>query len=82
MIKFDSAASIEWVGLYIGTNSEGAFGVSEAHDGGYLLTGYSSSYGDSTKQSIMVMKISSTGQKLWSKLIGGLSATSVGEAIT
>ena len=77
-IKFDSTATIEWVGLYGLTFADIAGGIIESQDGGYVLTGYTTSYGDATKQAIFVMKISSSGSYLWSKIIGSLSGHSQG----
>lgn len=77
-IKFDSGANIEWVGIYSGGSEEFANGVVESANGGYLVTGVSSSYGDNSKTSVLFMKISPTGQRIWSKLIGGVSAGSMG----
>ena len=76
VIKFNSEANIEWAGLYNGTLCYAAFGVTESQDGGYLITGNSYSYEDYAKTSVFALKVSSTGQEIWSKLIGGLSGHS------
>lgn len=61
VIKFDSEASIEWLGLYGSFSTDRAYGVSESQDGGYLVTGYTRSYGDTLNRSVVAMKLSSTG---------------------
>ena len=38
-IKFDSAFTIEWVGVYSGNDDENSDLVAESRDGGYFLTG-------------------------------------------
>ena len=75
-IKFDSGANIEWVGIYSGVSGEGGGVATQSQDGGYLLCGYSDSYGDNSKISPIVLKINSTGQMMWSKLVGGFSDSS------
>ena len=80
-IKFDSGANIEWVGIYATGLGDNGFAVAEAREGGYLLACGSYSYGDNTQSSISILKISSTGQKIWAKLVGGLSGRSYGYSI-
>ena len=50
--------------------------MTESQDGGYLITGNSYSYEDYAKTSVFALKVSSTGQEIWSKLIEGLSGHS------
>ena len=63
VIKFDSEGSVEWVGLYGGGASEEGFEVIESHDGGFLITGFSLSFGDTRSYYVFVMKISPFGFK-------------------
>ena len=39
LIKFDSSANIEWVGIYGASSTDVVRGVAELADGGYIATG-------------------------------------------
>ena len=81
-IKFDNAGDIEWVGIYSGAGDDFANAVIESLNGGYLITGYSTSIGDNTKKYALIMEISSTGQQIWSEIIGEQSGDSNAYTIT
>lgn len=60
LIKFDESGSVEWQQNYQSTNDFTGKSVKQTTDGGYVVTGY-----DGSK--IFLVKINSTGSKLWEK---------------
>lgn len=77
MVKIDSNGSKEWDKRFGGTYKEDAFGyIKQTKDGGYLLSGTSSSSigGDKTESGLTssqawVVKTDSVGNKVWDKTI-------------
>ena len=61
-IKFDSGATIEWIGIYkAAADNDYGWAVTESQEGGDLLTAQFYSYGDNSKYSALILRISSTG---------------------
>ncbi len=76
VIKYNASGAIQWKKTYGGTEDEGLSGIQATADGGYLVTGWTwSQDGDLTankgKSDYWILKISSTGNKEWSKSYGG-----------
>ena len=61
---------VEWERTYGGTEYEGAYDVQQTSDGGYILVGYTRSFG-SGKSDVFVVKTDSDGDEIWNKSIGG-----------
>jgi hypothetical protein len=85
VIKTDSSGSIQWQNCYGGSNSEYAYSIIQTNDNGYVVTGFTGSYGGQVVGNhgggdIWTLKISSSGAIQWSKCYGGLQedwATSI-----
>ena len=69
-LKMDANGNIEWSNYWGGAGKDRAQDIIQTLDGGYAITGYSSSppagYFDA-----FVLRINSTGDTLWSKYYGG-----------
>jgi hypothetical protein len=61
---------VEWERTYGGTESDVAHEVQQTSDGGYILVGYTRSFG-AGKTDAFVVKTDSEGIEMWSKAIGG-----------
>lgn len=76
VVKIDATGAIEWQKMMGGTAVERAEYIEQTTDGGYIITGYtSSSDGDVTgfqgNEDVWVVKLSSTGTMEWQKSLGG-----------
>ena len=78
VIKIDSNGIIEWQQTYGGSDYDALFSAQQCIDGGYILSGNSSSNisGDKTEPSnggndAWLIKINSSGVILWQRTIGG-----------
>jgi hypothetical protein len=70
LIKTDSQGTIEWQKTYGGNLDEEARGVTIANDGGYLVCGFTNSFG-SGEFDVYVIRTDPYGDTLWTKTIGG-----------
>jgi len=76
VVKLDSTGTIEWQKMMGGTSIDRAEYIEQSSDGGYIITGYtSSSDGNVTgfqgNEDYWVVKLSSTGTLEWEKSLGG-----------
>jgi PKD repeat protein len=73
LIKTDSSGYGLWNKTFGGANDDGATCVQQTTDGGYITTGYTSSYGSGSVD-VWLIKVSSLGNQEWSKTLGGSSS--------
>ena len=86
VIKLSSTGAIEWQNDYGGTIAENLTSLTQTNDGGYILSGNtSSSDGDLTGNNgntdAWIVKLSSTGVIEWQKNLGGTSGESANSII-
>ncbi|MFH2050540.1 MAG: LamG-like jellyroll fold domain-containing protein, partial [bacterium] len=72
LVKTDGSGNIEWDKTFGGAGMDHPQCVCPTNDGGYILTGYTDSFG-SGGQDIWVVKTDSEGNEIWNKLLGGSS---------
>lgn len=68
--KIDGRGIVQWHRLIGGSNDEGATGIRQTPDGGYIVVGYSGVHGPSYSD-LLLFKLSSTGELIWQKTIAG-----------
>ena len=70
LMKLDSLGDVEWDHVYGGPIVENHSVVKQTSDGGYILAGYTSSYGAwiGVDWSVLLMKIDSQGDSVWSRV--------------
>jgi len=78
LIKTDATGGVTWSKTYGGASDEEGRCVEQTADGGYIVSGYASSYGNGIQS--YLIKTTSTGTVTWSKTFGG-SNTEVGSSV-
>jgi hypothetical protein len=70
LIKTDANGNIQWAKTYGGTNWDWAFSVQQTSDGGYIVAGYTYSFGAGDGD-IFLIKTDANGNIIWAKTYGG-----------
>jgi hypothetical protein len=70
LIKTDSLGDTLWTRTYGDDSSDAGMDVRQTTDGGYIVVGYTVSYG-SGKSDVYLIKTDSVGDTLWTKTFGG-----------
>jgi hypothetical protein len=72
LVKTDRSGNKLWSKTYGGANTENAFSVYQTTDGGYIVAGYTESFGPGP-QNFWLVKTDESGKQLWNKTYGGLN---------
>lgn len=70
VLKTDSNGNKQWDNTYGGTEWGEAYSLAETSDGGYMICGFTKTYGSGDKD-IYLVKIDSSGNYQWGKAYGG-----------
>lgn len=70
LTKTDSSGMIQWNKLYGGLDQDFAYSVKQTTDGGYIMAGYTLSFGTGNED-VCLVKTDSNGDTLWCKTFGG-----------
>ncbi len=79
LAKFDSTGTEEWTKSLGGASPDVGLSVIQSRDGGYVVTGYTSSLG-AGNEDLWLIKFSSAGVEQWTKTLGG-SGTDAGQSV-
>jgi hypothetical protein len=71
LIKTNASGGEQWTRSLGGLASDGAFSIQQTTDGGYILTGWTFSYGTGYLGSIWLVKTDDLGYEQWNKVFGG-----------
>ncbi len=79
LIKTDSIGDTLWTKIYTGNFNQTAYFIQQTFDGGYIITGQTSSFG-AGGYDIYLIKTNSLGDTLWTRTFGG-TGKDVGMAV-
>lgn len=66
--KFNSTGDIQWIKTFGGSSDEESFEIIETSDRGFLIAGYTRSYGHNSYNSY-ILKLTETGKVQWNKVL-------------
>ncbi len=72
LIKTDSSGDTLWTRTYGGIDYDGAYSVRQTSDSGYILTGWTESFG-AGRNDVYIIKTNASGDTLWTRAYGGTS---------
>ena len=70
ILKLNPWGNVIWQKTYGGVNGERAYSIEQTADGGYVVAGESTSFGDGSRD-VWVLKLDGNGNVTWQKNFGG-----------
>jgi len=70
ILKLNSKGEVEWQKTFGGKDNDEANSIQQTTDGGYIVAGWTESFGSGEKD-VYILKLNSKGQLEWEKTFGG-----------
>jgi hypothetical protein len=70
VLKLDASGGVTWQKTYGGVGDDFAYSIQLTRDGGYVVAGYTSSFGEGVGD-VWVLKLEAMGNVIWQKTYGG-----------
>jgi len=71
VVKLDVSGNLQWTKSIGGSHSDEGYSIIQTKDGGYAITGETRSVADTANGDVYVVKLSASGNIMWTKTIGG-----------
>lgn len=72
LIKTDENGDTLWTKTFGGVGGEEGYSVKQTNDGGFVISGYTDSYG-AGEDDLWLIRTNENGHKLWTKTLGGIN---------
>jgi type IX secretion system substrate protein len=72
LIKTDTGGVLLWTKTFGGINHDGGYSGHQTNDGGYIIVGYTSSFG-AGDYDVYLIRTNTIGDTLWTKTFGGVN---------
>ena len=79
IIRTNSDGTIQWTKTYGGTNDEGGNSIQQTNDGGFIIAGFTNTFGMGNHD-VYLLKILSDGTLQWAKTYGG-TGSDIGNSV-
>lgn len=79
LLRTDGEGRILWWGAYGGDGEDSGYSVAPTADGGFVATGFSTSFGDGDRD-LFLVKVDDAGSEHWRRTFGG-AATDIGRSV-
>ncbi len=73
VVKTDSGGTVMWTRTFGGSSADYGYSVRQTTDGGYIIAGYTQSFGAGSTD-VYLVKTDSSGTVMWTRTFGGSSA--------
>ncbi len=71
LLKTDESGKEQWANTYGGDDFDYGLSVLQTSDGGYIIAGWTYSYGAGNSADVYLIKTDNSGEELWHKVFGG-----------